>query len=105
MPYLPGSGPILFRLLNKSVTQVAKQVEAKHKSGFIATHVQFIQTQLVGPSTSRWQTQTMNIPYVQLIATDPGNKQYIRTVYGPPTNQVNQNYSQRLTIQRQNGLI
>jgi len=52
MPSLPGPGPILFRLLNKSVTQVDKQVEAKHKSGFIGTHLQFIQTQLVGPPTN-----------------------------------------------------
>jgi len=104
LPSLPEPGPILFRLLKKSVTQAAKQVEAKHKSGFIGTHVKQF-TQLFGPPAGRWKIQTNNKADVALIQADPGNKKEIRTVYGPPTNKVNQNYSQRLTIQRYNGLI
>lgn len=72
------------------MTQAAKQVEAKHKSGFIATQVKQF-TKLFCPPVSRWKTQTNNRADIVLIEADPGNKKEIRTVYGPPTNKINQN--------------
>jgi hypothetical protein len=97
MTELPGPGPISFRLLNTSVTKKAKGVEANNPSGFIVTHL------FVPPSS--WQTQTKNKTDVSFVEWDSGNIAQINTLYGPYANTVNQNYSQRLAIQRQNGLI
>jgi len=97
-------GPISFRFLNKSVTQAAPQGEAKHKSGFIPTHIKQFKS-LFGTMTGKWFIQHQNKADVATVQSDRGNKKEILIVYRPPANQVNQNYANRLTIKRKKGLI